>query len=444
KLLNLQTYKYHALGDYPNTIRRFGTTDSYTTQTGELQHRRVKRRYPRTAKNHTFVAGVTRQEARERLIERIMRRREALASVNEQEADPPPRQQERIPPTVHYHISQFHATGFDLTEWLGQNRDDLAIVDFIPRLKDHLLARLLGMQYDGDEHDFTDEQRDTVIIKRNKLYEHKVLRVNYTTYDLRREQDSINPRTRADIMVLAHEDETDDNGHPYWYARVIKILHVMARHTGDASASESEDHQMDVLFVRWFGRDTRTRTGFASKRLPRIGFLQGDTSEAFGFLDPDQVIRGAHVIPAFAYGQTDEVLSPSLARQESEFDKDWWYYYVNIFVDRDMFMRYRGGGIGHKATRHWDAMLQRDDQVPASAGGDVNNRVNSTHAIDDDDEHQEGGSDEENEFEGQTDEEGSDGPGEDDEYEEDPDRMVAQDGEELDDDVLDEEGYGML
>ncbi|KAH7920815.1 hypothetical protein BV22DRAFT_1020565, partial [Leucogyrophana mollusca] len=33
KLLNLQTYKYHALGDYPNTIRRFGTTDSYTTQT---------------------------------------------------------------------------------------------------------------------------------------------------------------------------------------------------------------------------------------------------------------------------------------------------------------------------------------------------------------------------------------------------------------------------
>ncbi|KAH7920814.1 hypothetical protein BV22DRAFT_980352, partial [Leucogyrophana mollusca] len=197
--------------------------------------------------------------------------------------------------------------------------------------------------------------------------------------------------------------------HPYWYARVIKILHVMARHTGDASASESEDHQMDVLFVRWFGRDTRTRTGFASKRLPRIGFLQGDTSEAFGFLDPDQVIRGAHVIPAFAYGQTDEVLSPSLARQESEFDKDWCLPIHQIcihspyyrFVDRDMFMRYRGGGIGHKATRHWDAMLQRDDQVPASAGGDINNRVNRTHAVDDDNEYQESGSDEENEFEGQ-------------------------------------------
>lgn len=32
KSLNLQTYKYHALGDYPNTIRRIGTTDSYSTQ----------------------------------------------------------------------------------------------------------------------------------------------------------------------------------------------------------------------------------------------------------------------------------------------------------------------------------------------------------------------------------------------------------------------------
>ena len=32
KQLNLNTYKYHALGDYCNTIRRFGTTDSYSTQ----------------------------------------------------------------------------------------------------------------------------------------------------------------------------------------------------------------------------------------------------------------------------------------------------------------------------------------------------------------------------------------------------------------------------
>ena len=31
KTLNLNTYKFHALGDYVATIRLFGTTDSYST-----------------------------------------------------------------------------------------------------------------------------------------------------------------------------------------------------------------------------------------------------------------------------------------------------------------------------------------------------------------------------------------------------------------------------
>jgi hypothetical protein len=31
--LNLSTYKYHRLGDYVESIRRFGTADNYTTQT---------------------------------------------------------------------------------------------------------------------------------------------------------------------------------------------------------------------------------------------------------------------------------------------------------------------------------------------------------------------------------------------------------------------------
>ncbi|KAF8350424.1 hypothetical protein F5887DRAFT_913458 [Amanita rubescens] len=32
KKFNLSTYKLHALGDYPHTIRMFGTTDGYTSQ----------------------------------------------------------------------------------------------------------------------------------------------------------------------------------------------------------------------------------------------------------------------------------------------------------------------------------------------------------------------------------------------------------------------------
>ena len=59
KTFNLQTYKYHSLGDYCKTIQRFGTTESYSTSVvgvmqickfhlthrnfqGELEHRHPK------------------------------------------------------------------------------------------------------------------------------------------------------------------------------------------------------------------------------------------------------------------------------------------------------------------------------------------------------------------------------------------------------------------
>jgi hypothetical protein len=32
KVFNLKSYKYHSLGDVANTIRRYGTTDSFSTE----------------------------------------------------------------------------------------------------------------------------------------------------------------------------------------------------------------------------------------------------------------------------------------------------------------------------------------------------------------------------------------------------------------------------
>jgi hypothetical protein len=37
KKFTLQTYKYHALGDYVDIIRRYGTTDSFSTETVRSQ-----------------------------------------------------------------------------------------------------------------------------------------------------------------------------------------------------------------------------------------------------------------------------------------------------------------------------------------------------------------------------------------------------------------------
>jgi len=190
-------------------------------------------------------------------------------------------------------------------------------------LKDHLLARIRGIQYTGDELEFSNEQRDELIFANNKLYEHSVFRINYTTYDLRREQDSLNPRTRSDIMVLSHE--TGDARHPYWYARIIRIFHVDIWDSTDELMFKPR--RMDFLFVRWFGRDSDYKSGWSAKRLHRVGFLRGDDPDAFGFLDPDVVIRGVHLIPAFGHGQTDNHLE-TFAQADS--DNDWLYFYVNM------------------------------------------------------------------------------------------------------------------
>ncbi|KIJ11398.1 hypothetical protein PAXINDRAFT_84549, partial [Paxillus involutus ATCC 200175] len=81
----------------------------------------------------------------------------------------------------------------------------------------------------------------------------------------------------------------------------------------------------------------------------------------FRFLDPDSVVRGIHLIPAFAYGATKDLLGPLFIRWQKElvgWDDDWHYFYINSFVDCDMFMQLHGGGIRHKATRDWDEFLQ--------------------------------------------------------------------------------------
>lgn len=92
KQLNLKTYKHHSLGDYVETIRRLGTTDSYSTQPvsfhfmsyevslnsyggnqSELEHRTSKSRYPRTS-GQLIPQQLSRIERRQRRINMISER----------------------------------------------------------------------------------------------------------------------------------------------------------------------------------------------------------------------------------------------------------------------------------------------------------------------------------------------------------------------------------
>ncbi|KAJ7364427.1 hypothetical protein DFH08DRAFT_731010 [Mycena albidolilacea] len=366
KTFNLFTYKWHSLGDYVRTIRFFGTTDSYSTQTGELEHRRVKRFYARTNKNNA-VRQMTRLERREQALLRLVRRKAAafiippIASVPEstqpQAKGKKPRQKglrpaldfaesESLPytsPELHHHISPSRNHHFHLPSWLADNAGDPALANFLPKLQDHLLSRLAHPNFASDNREYAPEEQARLLIRNDRLYRHKVFRVNYTTYDVRTDQDSMNPRNHADIMMLAPESD-DAAAHSFVYARILGIYHADVIHNVPGAAPVPAP--IEFLWVRWFRLDGKHIGGFKRKRLHRLEFVPDSEPGAYGFVNPDDVIRGAHLIPAFHYGATEDASGPSFSRPEGELD-DWVYHYVNFFVDRDMFMRYLGGGVGH-------------------------------------------------------------------------------------------------
>jgi len=200
------------------------------------------------------------------------------------------------------------------------------------KLKDHTLGRLLKREFDGDTYgELTDQDRNTVRISGERLYRCKTFRVNYTTYDIQRDGDTINPRTYADIMVKS--PETGPEAQPYWYARVIGIFHATVS-SSHAGVEEKSLRHMDFLWVRWFGVEPgRYRHGFQYARLPKFGFVESTDDYAFTFLDPALVIRGVHMVPAFSEGRTSALLpvTKSLARiLNPEDEDDWVNFYVNM------------------------------------------------------------------------------------------------------------------
>ena len=145
--------------------------------------------------------------------------------------------------------------------------------------------------------------------------------INYTTYDGRRESETLNPRTHADIMTLSHGDT-----HPYEYSRILGIFRVKVLHPSQGN----KVREVDVLWVRFYEFDTKYQGGWKARRFYRLHFTNSARGDAFGFLDPQYVLRAAHLLPGFRYNRTRTLLPASVARWKSEDDEDWMYYHVNM------------------------------------------------------------------------------------------------------------------
>lgn len=185
---------------------------------------------------------------------------------------------------------------------------------------------MLGLE---EDHLFNDNDRDGLRIIGNQINRHGTLRVNYTTYDMRQNQDLINPKTHPDILMLA--SRTSNTTHQYLYGRVIGIYHVDVVHPETAAHSQ----RIEFLHVRFFEIDDEYEGGFNSRQFHRLKFNDANDPDAFGFVDPARVIRGAHIIPAFAHSTTEEFPQHSIARIYTDAyarKRDWKYYYVNMLV----------------------------------------------------------------------------------------------------------------
>ena len=187
-------------------------------------------------------------------------------------------------------------------------------------------------EFDGDtDENFTDSDRNSIRFIGNKIYSVQTCRIYYTSYDLQRQCDTVNPCAHPDIMLRS--PDTKPGTGPYWYARVIGIYHANVWAENAAIPGGRDTRRMDFLWVRWFGIEPAHRSRSRKARLPKLGFVESTDDYAFSFLDPALVIRGCHLIPAFAMGRSAILLpqSRTIARRLNPGDKDdWLNYYVNM------------------------------------------------------------------------------------------------------------------
>ncbi|KAF7293360.1 hypothetical protein MKEN_01466400 [Mycena kentingensis (nom. inval.)] len=362
----------------------------YSTQIGELAHRLVKYFYRRTNKRG-FTAQIAKQERRRRLMRAMWERRkralsnlpETAKKTNSNSVAGPTTQKKRkaqrlrkelVPDEPlalyvqrdedsHHHISDSQRAYWRLEDIidstlddsdsdddgrrrqntridLNPNRSTLHLSqDFIAKAKSHILRRLCNLK---DDDPITQQQHANLIIQGDRFYTHATMRVNYNTYDLRRDQDVVNPRTRRFVML--HSPDDNEDTHPFLYACVLGIFHAKV-----LLADSNEPAQiMQFLWVRWLQRSVAWDCGLERKRFPSVHYVSHEDPDAFGFIDPADVVRGAHLIPAFAWGRTKKYLPTSFIRRDCDDKGDWAYHFVNMVVDRDMLMRFHENVIGHQ------------------------------------------------------------------------------------------------
>jgi hypothetical protein len=84
--------------------------------------------------------------------------------------------------------------------------------------------------------------------------------------------------------------------------------------------------RVEILWVRWY-EPMEQVSSWDTSTLDRLRFLPMNDESSFDFINPEDVLRGCHIIPVFARGRRHEDgLGVSACAGDKE---DWRSYYVN-------------------------------------------------------------------------------------------------------------------
>lgn len=155
------------------------------------------------------------------------------------------------------------------------------------------------------------------------MYRHNLMCINYTTYNVCQAQDVVNPNIEhQDIMMLS-----GSSIHHFCYAHILGIYHANTIYTG-LGLKDYQPHHIKFLWVCWF--ELVNQPLQSSVTFNALWFVPMAEDDAFGFVDPTDVVWSCHLIPAFASGKLhpNGVAMSGIAQDGN----DWRQYYVNWWV----------------------------------------------------------------------------------------------------------------
>jgi hypothetical protein len=126
------------------------------------------------------------------------------------------------------------------------------------------------------------------------MHFHSTACFNYTTYDLRRDQDFVNVNQHNRCVMVSMPGATP---HLWQYARILKIFHVNTTFTDKDPKKKAV--RTNVLWVQWAETDDTWAFGAQACRLERLQYIDKTSEDACAFLDPDMVICAFHMQPVF-------------------------------------------------------------------------------------------------------------------------------------------------